>query len=301
MSNFFQLKSIKYKKKYLALKKQLGGHYLHDLLDMSMPQLCFGTVQPFLEYSLPIAFNLGYRHIDGAEVYEEAHASYGSSAISYKTIIKNEIKKIPRNQLWITWKDNNITSEKIKRICDELECGYIDLFLIHHGCGSENDFIEFKKAKVTGLIRNYGVSNCENLETIRHLKTVHNIFANQIQARPPNGSVSGKGRFNPSNFIEECNKIGVITMLYGTMSGILNIPQDNRKSINPYLELINEYYMQKYIIGNNNVLIVGSLTGASLGKIYQDFLNLLSEKEKLEIGIMRTIENRLETLLLTYQ
>lgn len=284
----YKQKYLKYKSKYISLKK--GGFKL--LGSDKMPQLCFGTAQINLEITLSKALANGYRHIDGAEAYGD---------YSYKTIVRDAIKSIPRGELWITWKDNDITLEKIRRICTELNCEYIDLFLVHHSCGKESDFSEFKKAQDAGLIRYYGVSNCENLDTIRILKEKYNIFANQIQARPPKGRVLGRELFSPPNFIEECNKIGVNTMLFATLSGILNL--SNYSSVYSYLEgnLINKYYIQKYILESNNVLIISSLSGSTLERNINDFNNFITNKEELSSGLMTEIENNLEKIILNYQ
>jgi diketogulonate reductase-like aldo/keto reductase len=284
----YKQKYLKYKSKYISLKK--GGFKL--LSSDKMPQLCFGTAQINLEITLSKALANGYRHIDGAEAYGDYR---------YKTTVRDAIKSIPRDELWITWKDNDISLEKIRRICTELNCEYINLFLVHHSCGKESDFFEFKKAQDAGLIRYYGVSNCENLDTIRSLKEKYNIFANQIQARPPNGRVSGRELFSPPNFIEECNKIGVNTMLFATLSGILNLSEYS--SVYSYLEgnLINKYYIQKYILESNNVLIISSLSGSTLERNINDFNNFITNKEELSAGLMAEIENNLETIILNYQ
>jgi diketogulonate reductase-like aldo/keto reductase len=286
----FEQKYLKYKAKYLALKN--GGHYLHEhyFIIQKMPQICFGTAQINLKVTLPLALRSGYRHIDGAECY-------GGS--DYKKIVRDAIKAIPRDQLWITWKDDGISLEKIRRICAELDCKYIDLFLVHHSCGKESDFVEFKKAQAADLIRYYGVSNCENLETIRRLKAEHNIFANQIQARTPRGRVSGRHLFNPPNFIEECNRLGVNTMLFGTISGITNL--DDYSIIYNDIVNVNKYYIQRYLLENNNVLIVSSISGGSIPQNLIDMNNIISGRERLTAAKMQEIETNLETLTLNHQ
>lgn len=286
----YRQKYLKYHRKYLDLKKMIGGSRL-----VKMPQLCFGTVHHNLEVTLPLALKLGYRHIDGAQ-------NYGGQ--EYKNIIKKVIKVIPRNQLWITWKDNNITEEKIKIIIEELDCEYIDLFLVHHSCGTENDFIEFKKAQDDCLITYYGISNCENIDTIRKLKNQHNIYANQVQARPPKGKINGRPNSNPENFydfVNECNKIDVNIMLFSTINAIYGAmdSEENLKFYDKIAEnndFLNQYYIQKYIFEKNNILLVGSTSGSGITKTMYDFHVI--KTNRLELEKMNEIEDLLEKLVL---
>ena len=209
-SSYFILKYMnKYlvtKNKYISLKKG-GTLKLED-----MPQLCFGTVQSNLENTLPNALKKGIRHIDGADIY-------GYS--DYRNIIKENLKTVLRNELWITWKSDRITIDNIQKSIIDLDCQYIDLFLIHHYNYYDNDFLILQEAQKLGLIRYFGVSNCEDIEKMKELKSKYNIYANQIQARPPNGTIYGIKEMS-SDFIEQCNAINVHIMLFGTISGFTN-------------------------------------------------------------------------------
>ena len=253
-----------------------------------MPQLCFGTAQNKLDKTINSALKIGYRHIDCADAYGN---------IEYKTIIKNAIQTITRKTLWITWKSSNITIENITLIIQDLNCDYIDLFLIHFGCGNDLEFEILKQAQINGQIRYYGVSNCENIETIRELKTNHNIYANQIQARPPNGNINSRKKMS-STFIEDCNQIDVKIMLFGTISGIQN--QTKNFEYFEYLKNVNKYYLQKYIKDKPNTLIVSSVNGNSLFQNYDDF-KLNKEKDLLNNDEMTIIEEQMQKLELSKQ
>jgi len=275
--NYYQ-KYLKYKLKYINLlnKKKYGVLTI-------MPQLCFGTAQMYLQETLPIALKLGYRHIDGADNYGEDE---------YKNIIKDAIKT-SREELWITWKSDNITIDNILEIIIKLECGYIDLFLIHHSCGRDSDFEIFKQAQQMGLIRFYGVSNCEDIAKIRELKTKHCIYANQVQARPPNGKISGRSPLDFQQFVSDCNEIDVKIMLFASTSAV-------RESdlIGWVLEKnpeINKYYIQKYIKDTLNVLIVGSVYGISLERNLNDFDSIIKDNQILPESEMTEIEENLNS------
>ena len=277
-------KYLKYKNKYLLLKQQYGGQL------NSMPQLCFGTAQVNLQTTLNIALSNGIRHIDGAE-------SYGRD--DYKKIIRETIKQIPREKLWITWKADNINIEKITEIIAKLECSYIDTFLVHHDydCTSETDFIELQKAQQMDIIRYFGVSNCEKIERLRYLKEKYNISTIQIQARPPGGQI--KGRITtPPDFIKQCNDLGINVMLYGTVSGV-NM-SENFEAIFEFDDIshINKYYIQKYCMGTNNVLMIASVLGNSIIQNKNNFDIIMQGKKILSDDDMTKIEKILTKMIL---
>jgi hypothetical protein len=156
----------------------------------------------------------------------------------------------------------NITEEEIQRVIDLLECEYLDLFLIHHSCGSDHDFEVLKLCQSKGLITYYGVSNYEDITKIRELKEKHDIYANQIQARPPKGKIDGRRDLNPENFIDVCNSLLVKIMLFASISSIIN--SDEYINFYDHFDKVNKYYIDKYIRDKENVLIVSSLSGGTL-------------------------------------
>ena len=236
-----------------------------------MPQLCFGLVNHFednFEKNLNKAIDKGYRHFDGAEAF-----TYGP-----KSLVKKAFSKIERTDFWLTWKREKISYTEVQKIIKELECEYIDLFLIHFSCGQINDYDELNRCKKEGLIRFWGVSNCEDYSEIKELKTNHDIYANQIQARPPGGEVIDRKKLD-EDFVKKCNDIGVKIMLFGTNSGVSEslLYSENIQLFEYFIEnkqFINKYYKQKYINQQNgNVLIVSSAFGTSIDNNYDEFYN----------------------------
>ncbi len=268
-----------------------------------MPQLCFGTYQRggTLDNTLRKALNLGYRHIDCAEKYADQHMRYG---IDYKKLIRKVLLDfqpiMKRNELWITWKDNHITVQKIRDTIERTGCKYFDLYLVHHSCGSPKDFAALQEAQRLGLIRYYGVSNCEDLDRVRELKERYDIYANQIRARPPGGKVIYSNHMDP-NFIEESNKLGIKIMLFGTITSIENMRYYYKITNNQFSyfkkikDKINKYYMQKFLLPFN-VLIVSSSSGETLAPNLNDFQTIMSGKPLLSEREMKTIEDFLLTL-----
>ena len=257
----------------------------------SMTQLCFGTAQYNVEKMLEQALRIGYRHIDGADAYSSPAYFASFRRVLEKVSSEAEESPIKREELWITWKGEPKSIDEIKKNISDLKCGYIDLYLIHGWRKQWHMMDILKKAKVEGLIRNYGVSNCENMEDIIRLKSEYDIYANQIQARPPSGKIAGRPLMDKT-FIEQCNELDIKIMLFATISGYLEGTAYNPEIISE----INKYYLQKYIQDKEkgNVLMVSSVSGSSLKTNYDNFETIESGDKLLSDGQMTEIEVELK-------
>jgi hypothetical protein len=110
--------------------------------------------------------------------------------------------------------------------------------------------------------------------------------------------------FNPPNFIEECNKIGVKKMLFSTINGIM-ISKNASEKVYEYLfiaeNLINKYYIQRYIFGNDNVFIVSSHFGSFIIKNISDFNNTIHDINILSVEKILEIETNLSQIILAFK
>jgi hypothetical protein len=298
MINFYK-KYLKYKTKYNNLK--YGGNPGDGSRIKEIPQLCFGTGQEGFDIYLPEALKAGYRHIDGADRYEFNLMKYTSEkGITYFGVIKEIIKIIPRNELWITWKTTDLSRQNIQSIIEKLDCEYIDLLLHHDHC-----IIPSQELVTLCLIRYFGVSNCEDLTYLEG----KNIYATQIQARPPKGNLRPVGydadkefiengfRDPPSpnfdKFVNSCNSLDVRVMLYGSTSSLLQRgAQGFFRGDN--IHLVNKYYLQKYIKGKKNILIVSSQSGLTIIPNIENFNKIMSGEDLLTSEEMKVIELELE-------
>ena len=155
---------------------------------------CINTVQKALE--------LGYRHIDTADAYEN-HKPIGKA-----------IKNFPRNELFLTTKIylQDLSSAKVRssvpRYLKELQTDYIDLLLIHWPSPEFklNETLEaMMRCKEEGLIKSIGVSNFvrKNLED---LEPYHfPILTNQIELHP---------YFQRRELVKACTKAGISITAY---------------------------------------------------------------------------------------
>jgi len=131
------------------------------------------------------AFELGYRHIDGAALYANEEG-LGRAIRS---------SGLPREELFITTKLHNQEQgyESALQALDislgKLGLEYVDLYLIHWPCPRQNLFVEswkaLIKAREAGKVRSIGVSNFRIEDIERIIKETGVIPAvNQIELHP---------------------------------------------------------------------------------------------------------------------
>ena len=88
-------------------------------------------------------------------------------------------------------------------------------------------------------------------------------------------------------------------MLFGTISGITNL--NDYSVIYNDIDNVNKYYIQRYLLENNNVLMVASYLGRTIPQNLTDMNNIISGRERLTAAKMQQIETNLETLNLHFQ
>tara|TARA_R110000765_G_scaffold425616_1_gene538927 strand:- start:1577 stop:2395 length:819 start_codon:yes stop_codon:yes gene_type:complete len=160
------------------------------LIHNEMPVLGMGTfrLEDEIAYnSVKMALELGYRHIDTAQIY-------GNEARVGQAITDSGID---RNGLYITtkvWNANLNTNSFIKSVRESLEklkTDYVDLLLIHwpapENSESMNEYLsQLVEAKKQGLAKNIGVSNFTIDLLEEALKTIpaSELFTNQVEVHP---------------------------------------------------------------------------------------------------------------------
>jgi 2,5-diketo-D-gluconate reductase A len=155
---------------------------------IEIPQLGFGTYQvppaQAREATLT-ALEVGYRHIDTAEMYGNERGVGEAVRDS----------GLDRADVFVTSKLNNgfhARDDALKafdRTMDELDLGYLDLFLIHWPLPRVGDFVETWRAMEeihgSGRVRAIGVSNFHGPHLRRLLDETGTVPAvNQIEAHP---------------------------------------------------------------------------------------------------------------------
>jgi 2,5-diketo-D-gluconate reductase A len=155
---------------------------------IEIPQLGFGVFQIEPEKTREAtltALEIGYRHIDTAEMYgneKEVGEAVRDSGID-------------RGEIFVTSKLNNgyhdpeDAARAFQQTLDVLDIGYVDLFLMHWPLPGVGDFVETWKAMETmyegGEVRAIGVSNFKQHHLNRLLAETTVVPAvNQIEIHP---------------------------------------------------------------------------------------------------------------------
>ncbi len=157
---------------------------------MNMPELGVGTFR--LEDkecydSVTMALDIGFRHIDTAQIY-------GNEEAVGKAIKDSDVN---RNELYVTtkvWNDKLNAKDfipSVKESLSKLQMSSVDLLLIHwpspaNGEPMEEYLAELAKAKKQGLTRKIGVSNftIEHLEKATDILGEGEIATNQVEVHP---------------------------------------------------------------------------------------------------------------------
>ena len=154
----------------------------------TIPQLGFGVFQIDPEdtaATVQTALEIGYRHIDTAQMY-------GNEAEVGEAIANSGI---PRDELFVTTKCNNSNHgyDDAQRALDEslskLRTDHVDLYLIHWPLPGKDLYVEtwkgFEQAAKDGKARSIGVSNFQSHHLDRLAQESDTVPAvNQIELHP---------------------------------------------------------------------------------------------------------------------
>lgn len=149
-----------------------------------LPALGFGTWDlrgAACRRMIPVALELGYRHLDTAQAYDnEADVGAGIAAAG-----------LPRGELWITsklWMDSlapERVPEALTESLDRLGTDYLDLLLIHwpsREVPHRETLAAMEQERRAGRVRHLGVSNF----TVAQLAEVADLalLCNQVEYHP---------------------------------------------------------------------------------------------------------------------
>jgi 2,5-diketo-D-gluconate reductase B len=175
-----------------------------------MPVLGLGTWQltgSKCKEAVKKALELGYRHIDTADVYGN-HKEVGEG------IKESGVK---REELFLTtkvWKDDvkgEAVISNVERFLKELGVEYVDLLLIHWPSSNVDvgeTFKAFEELKKEGKIRAYGVSNF-NIERVKESVEKGEVSVNQVEYH---------AYLNQEDLLKVCKEKGVVLTAYSPIA-----------------------------------------------------------------------------------
>lgn len=154
--------------------------------DVKIPKLGFGTWQltgDRCKKAVQIALDVGYRHIDTAQFYE--NEEFIGQALSESSVPREEVFLVTK-----VWRNSLELKEVLIHTSNSLEklkTDYIDLLLIHW----PNDQIPIseslsamKELRETGKVKHIGVSNFTAPLLKKALAVDPNIVCNQVEYHP---------------------------------------------------------------------------------------------------------------------
>ncbi len=132
--------------------------------------------------SVKQALNMGYNHIDTAQIYE--NESQVGKGIKKADVDRENF--FLASKVWIDQLNKEDVIASTEESLEKLQTDYVDLMYIHWPAGEyspEETFKGFKQLKERGLIENIGISNftvSQMEEAMNHAE----IFANQVEMHP---------------------------------------------------------------------------------------------------------------------
>ena len=194
------------------------------IADSPVPRLGLGTWQNTdfdqCRESVRTAIEVGYRHVDTAELYEnERGVGAGVAAAD-----------VPREDVFLATKvlhprnAGDVTRDSIRAALegclDRLAVDYVDLLYVHWPSDYDLDLVHstLAAARDDGLVHGVGVSNYESEHVDRALATDPAIIGNQVECHP---------LLPQADLREHCADVGVDLVAYAPLAhgNVFDLPE----------------------------------------------------------------------------